>query len=477
MTIPAAIKNMASYAIGLFLIKGLSLLMLPVVANYLAPAQLGKLELLASIGTFIGLLIGLAMHEALYRFAGDKQSEPERFNIASHLFKTTLLLSVCACGLLLFIANSAPVLSILPVSQLELNIVLTSISLEGAIGIGLAWLRMQDKVHAFLKICISTSVLQVMLVVTVLYTAPSVANILLASFIAHLVQLLGIGLYNKFSWRIKQAAPLSRYWAYSIPIMLSGLVAFGLNGAERWLLAASTSLTELGQYAIAAKFSLAMCILVQPFGMWWMPKRFHYLSYVGAIKTRTITQYGLLLISLLTVLIAGAGQCFILLALPELYHDAGNLLIATLAIAWCKEVAELTNVGILHHKKTKHLLSINLACTLVGLCTALALGQYGIWAILGSLFFAQFIRALAITYVSQRLERLPYQIYELSAVFVVTFAMLGVYTQELSATSLAALSLLSPVLLLLLASWLRLIPTLHCFNWQVMIQRLSGRTQ
>ncbi|MDN3684766.1 hypothetical protein QW180_19040 [Vibrio sinaloensis] len=56
--------------------------------------------------------------------------------------------------------------------------------------------------------------------------------------------------------------------------MLSAMVAFALSGAERWIIVAYTDLDTLGIYAIAAKFALGVGILIQPFHMWWMPKRF-----------------------------------------------------------------------------------------------------------------------------------------------------------------------------------------------------------
>lgn len=477
MKIPSALKNMTGYALGLFFIKGISLIMLPIMARYLLPEQLGKLELLASIGMFFGLLMGLAMHEALYRFAGEQTNSVQRKAIASELFRNGLMISGSISSGLLFAANTLPVTQWIPASQVEINVLLLSLSLESAIGLGLAWLRMQDQVKAFLKICIGTSVFQVTLVLLVLQFMPSVAGILFASFIAHLAQLIAIQVYSRLDLSTKNTIPFRTYLTYCIPMMLSGLVAFGLNGAERWILAASTSLAELGQYAIAAKFSLAMCILVQPFGMWWMPKRFDYLNNKGANATLRVTQYGLVLISCLTLFMAGIGQVFILIALPDLYHDASKLLVATLAVAWCKEITELTNIGILFHKKTQWLLYTNIAATLFGLTVAFALTSYGIWGILFALFSAQFVRMLAVTYLSQMLSVLPYQFSKLSTLFVVTFGLLYLFAQDLSVTVISLMALSAPILILLLATKLALLPIAQSTIWHDVSQRFTRRTQ
>ncbi len=475
MKMPSALKNMTGYAFGLFLIKGLSLIMLPIMARYLVPEQLGKLELLASIGTFFGLLMGLAMHEALYRFAGEQSNSVKRKAIASELFRNGLMISGSISTALLIAANTLPVTQWIPVNQSEINVLLLSLSLESAIGLGLAWLRMQDQVKAFLKICVGTSIFQVTLVLFVLQFMPSVAGILLASFIAHFAQLVAIQIVSRLDLFCKNSVPFTTYLTYCIPMMLSGLVAFGLNGAERWILAASTSLAELGQYAIAAKFSLAMCILVQPFGMWWMPKRFNYLNNKGVKSTLQVTQYGLILISCLALFMAGVGQVFILVALPELYQDASKLLVATLAIAWCKEVTELTNIGILFHKKTQWLLYTNIAVTLFGLTLAFTLKSYGIWGILVALFSAQFVRMAAVTLLSQKLTALPYQVNKLSLIFIVTFVLLYLFAQDLSLAIIGLMAIGAPILIVLLATKLALLPIAQSTLWHDVSQRFVKR--
>ena len=63
---------------------------------------------------------------------------------------------------------------------------------------------------------------------------------------------------------------------YGLPIMGSGLLAFVLNGLDRLLIAESVSIEQLAIYSVALKFSIAVTLLMQPFGLWWMPKRFHY---------------------------------------------------------------------------------------------------------------------------------------------------------------------------------------------------------
>lgn len=459
MKLKSAMSDMLTYAVGIFLIKGISLLMLPVMAQYLEPAQLGKLELLATVSAFLGMFISVALHEALYRFAGEKASHKEQKRIASQLFSLTLTISLfvisALIGTVLFIDGLDRLIA--PLTTDEFFVVIASLSLEGSIGVAMAWIRMQNKARHFLLISISTTVLQVSLILAVLLTSPSVVRILLASTVAHIVQFILIQGTQRLSFSLPKLHYASRYLKYCFPLMLSGLLAFGLNGAERWLILYATNLEQLGLYAIAAKFTLAMCILVQPFGMWWMPKRFHVLEQQGAKKTAIYTQYGVVLIALLSVFIAFFGQAFIIIALPESYLFAGKILIATLGIAVFKELTELFNIGILAEKNTQTLLRINMLCTFVGLFLAYTLSSFGIWGILMAVFLVQVSRMAIVTVASQRLRQLPYDYRSLFLLLTVNVMLFFVACFDFNVIELLLMSVFAPVSILLAAVKLKLV--------------------
>ncbi|MCG6295781.1 lipopolysaccharide biosynthesis protein, partial [Vibrio vulnificus] len=133
---------------------------------------------------------------------------------------------------------------------------------------------------------------------------PSITSILAASVMTHLVQVIWLQRLCRLPLIQPKAAQILDFILYSIPIALSGMVAFLMNGAERWVIATTDTIESLAFYAIAAKFALALCILVQPFGMWWMPKRFSVYLREGAQQAARITQYGLVWIAMLAAGIA-----------------------------------------------------------------------------------------------------------------------------------------------------------------------------
>ncbi|MDE1236575.1 hypothetical protein [Vibrio aestuarianus] len=151
MILSQPMKNMGIYALSLFLSKGVSLFMLPLITYYLTVDQVGKLELLATISACFGIMAGLALHECLYRFAGVKKTQHQRWIKASELFTFALILgTLIAIGFWLvfqFIRFSTSVS--LPFTVQEQSLILLVVGLEGAIAISTAWLRMIDKPMLF----------------------------------------------------------------------------------------------------------------------------------------------------------------------------------------------------------------------------------------------------------------------------------------------------------------------------------------
>ncbi|MDN2480880.1 lipopolysaccharide biosynthesis protein [Vibrio agarivorans] len=414
---------MASYAIALFIMKGLSLIMLPIITRYLAPSEMGQLEILAVTGALMGIFFSVALHEALYRFAGEAKGSKQKC-IANQLFTLTFLFSFIAGLFFLVLIATSEWPSDWELEKNPVLILFGSLTIEGALAMSLAWLRMQDRARIFSLICIMTSTLQVTLVLISLELGYGIEGVLASGFIAHLLQLTWVVKTSQLQFQLPPALFVKTSLRYTAPIMLSGLCAFGLNGAERWFILEGESFTTLGHYAIAAKFALAMCILVQPFGMWWMPKRFAMLDSNPENATR-ITEKGIAYICLLALSISLFGQWALEFILTDTYTPASQLLIGALFMVLGKEVCELVNLGLLKQKKTSTLFYINLitACAAL-LCLALTY-HFGIWSIIITIGAAQLLRASAIFYFSQRTFPMPYQIHKVG--FMILATLVGMY--------------------------------------------------
>ena len=444
-------QHFITYGFSIVVTRGLSLIMLPFITRYLAPEQIGKLELLATISVFVGLFITFCLHEALYRYAGHFTSVKKQYVIANRLFSLSCLVAAIIGLPLCLLAFTLDHQLLSPITHQELLLVLVSVLFTGPLSVSTAWLRMQDKARSFFVISAIASLIQVIWIVIALNLHATVGAILWAGLVATVFQMVALQVANQFRWRKIPSSQVKQYLIYSLPIVGSGLVAFGLSGAERWILAANTSLLELGLYAIAAKFSLAMCLLVQPFGMWWMPKRFQMIKEQGRTAVIRISQAGLVYIFMLVAAMSYAAPLFISIALPIDYEPAITFIVPALMIAMFKEMGEITNIGILYRKQTQHLFTINLISAVVGVSSAFWAGQWGIIAILTALALVGIGRFVAISIVSHRLYRLHYDYGSLLtlAMLSISFCFLSIYIQDMTARLI--MSLLSPIFILLTA--------------------------
>ncbi|MCG9751319.1 oligosaccharide flippase family protein [Vibrio brasiliensis] len=470
------LKDMSLYAISLFLIKGVSLFTLPLMAHYLSPDELGHLELLGITTVFFSLIVGLAMHENLYRFIGPVRHKKLRKAKANKLYSTSLVISFSLTLLVLTLYLLLPI-NFDAFNSSQIGLMLMVLCYEAPLAICLAWLRLHNQASLFFKICTLTVIIQVALLVTVLTNNPDVTLIFAINVLCTLAQFLFLHCYLRFGFRLPKFSQARQYLHYSMPLMLSAVVAFGLSGAERWLIAAATDLQTLGMYAIAAKFALGVGILIQPFHMWWMPKRFESLQVHGADYTARVTQRGVLLLCFIAISVSWLSQIFIALALPSAYHPAMGYVSLTITMMLFKELVELSNIGVLYRKKTPQLLYINIFATIVALGVCLATIDYGLYAILLALILGQVTRFVLTLYRSQQLFSLNYQIPALIGLLLltVTFIVTSRYHQHLEVSML--MLVLQPLALLAFAIRCRLISLDSIKGLFSAMQTYLGRTQ
>ncbi|EOV1955320.1 lipopolysaccharide biosynthesis protein [Vibrio parahaemolyticus] len=404
-----AMTNMSLFAIALVINKSISLLMLPVLPHFLTPEQMGKLELLTTFGVVTTLLVSFALHEALYRFVGVEKDAQQRTTSLNQLYSLSVLIAGAVTTILLLLIALLPIPE--PFTRIEFAVVALAIVLEGSIAIGTAWLRTQDdKAKTLLKVMVVTTLLQVTFIVAALALNPHVISVLIGGLIAVVMQFVWLHIINRYTLALPQIALAKQYLNYCLPVMLSALVAFCLNGAERWFIGANASLATLGIYAIAVKFAVGMCILVQPFGMWWMPRRFAYLENSRDNEAVRVSHLGMIYVSALSVVVATLAMVMITNFLPETYHEAVLYTLFLLPIAMLKEWSELLNIAILFKRRTRWLLGINVVSAFVAIGLLFGLSSLGIFGVFIALYYAQLCK-LGLTYaVSQQCMSLPFHL-------------------------------------------------------------------
>lgn len=409
--LPAALSQTLLYGVSIALMKGVSLLMLPFITHHLPASDFGRLEVLSSLAVVGSILVGMGLEDTLYRFAGHAAGEAERRRHAANIFGLTLMIGTGA-GLLGWL--SAPAIAAwMPggATVYEVRLVLSVLALEGCLAIPLGWLRMRERAAVFFIATTGRALLQALLVLVFLVSGGGVDGVLEAGLIAALVQGLFLGYHQVRDSGIgfcRESYP--RLLSYSMPIVGSGLLAFALTGLDRWVLAEQVGMEAVAQYGVAAKFALAAVLLLQPYNMWWHPRRIQILNGVdGQAQAARFISLGLALTLTIAVLVGLASPIMIDWLMPAEYAPAGQLALGLVLAMACKEGAELLNIGCFNGKSTRAQFLINLAGTLVGVGAMLVLVRWwGVWGVVAAMIAAHGTRLVLFFLVSQRLMPLPY---------------------------------------------------------------------
>jgi O-antigen/teichoic acid export membrane protein len=448
------------YGISIAMMKGISLLMLPFIAQHLSNSEFGRLEVISSLAIIGSILVGMGMEDTLFRFIGSAKGKQQRAKVGAQIFSLTLLIAVPALISSWFAA--ATIATLIPgnPSTYEVRLLLAVLALEGCIAVPLGWLRIKNRALSFFIASFGRAFIQAALVLIFLSMQRGVTGILEAGLIAAVIQTVLLCYWQIRDTGLAFSSKTSRSaFIYSLPLVASGLVAFALNGLDRWVLAEYSTLANVADFSIAAKFALATVLLLQPFGMWWSPRRFAVLSENGgAQKVAHFTAMGASLAILIATLVALLSPALIRYLLPESYILAGEYALALVLIMLLKELVELFNIGCFSGKTTNSQFIINLFSALIGIaCMLLLTPLYQVWGVIFSLLIAQFIRLLFFYHVSQYFLKLNYPIRNLLKMALLAVFWLALGTQITHLGQLSLLIVATTVTLLSAAHSLKLL--------------------
>jgi len=408
----ALLSSTALYALAIVAAKGVSFLMLPVVTGHLSPAEYGALELLISIADVAGLVLAMGLADALFRFGREA-------GMGATLLGFSLALGVAMLGLgQVTVLAAAPALP--PVlDPLHLHILAATLALTAAIQVPLAWLRFRGRPGAFAAVSVAKAAGQAGLVVLFLSQGYGVTGILLGGLIADgLSAALLVGLQIRDVGLAVDPARIRRVLPYGLPLVVSGLFGFVLGSFDRWILAATVTPEALALYGLAAKFGLIAALAMQPFEMWWYPRRLGLLdSEEGRRSSARYVALGLTWATLCASGVALASPPVIAWLTPAAYHGAAAWVPWLAAIAFLHAATNLLNVGCYAGRSTHLPMAINGAAAGVALTGYLLLiPSFGVEGTIAATLLAQGVRLCAFFAFSQRSHPIPHRILRLAIV-------------------------------------------------------------
>ncbi len=458
-----ALKSMAYYGISVAIIKGSSLIMLPITTSFVDVSSYGLLNLLSSFVSIAGLILTLGLGESLYRFASDKRNKTP-----TDVYKWCFTVSIVGCCSLVFLAYvfNDYLVSLFPldVAEYQFNWVLTTLLCSALATVPYAMWRYQGKVEKYFAFAVGVPLVQTLITLVLLNMGFGIDAVLLSGALSNtLFTAILLVIHRKlFCLQILQKSVVK--WQYSLSIMLASCISFVLQGSEQWIIASTLGASSLASYFIAAQLGVAVSIAVEPFKLWWFARR-HKSVDNPEINNPLFSVLGVELTLLSALMMMAVMPHLLIYILPQAYLGAIEWLGWLCVVAVIKTHAEMLNLGCYVKFGGKSPLFINATAAVCMLCLSLNLVEtLGLLGIIISVVISHSVRALLFVVVSQKL--LP-QAYSKFRLFTAALSLMTGFIayQSMSFGAVVATAILYGVSVMMAYKDLYLERLIRCLRW------------
>ena len=271
------VKHTAIYAVGTVIRRLTGLIMLPIYTRYLTPSDYGAVELLAMAIEVAGILIGLRIAQAMFRYYILADDDATKRRVVSTVMMTVMMSSTVGVLVLLMASEQLTVVIFGNTEFLyEFRLFALTLFVNAVIAVGLSYIRAKQMPLLFVSISISSLVLQVCLnIVFVVIYELHVTGVVYGALIGGVIIATCLSIYvfasTGFHYSTRMAGELIKYVA---PLMLASLGAFYVAYADKYFLRLFVGLSEVGLYALASRVVSVLAIVFEAFNMTWGADRF-----------------------------------------------------------------------------------------------------------------------------------------------------------------------------------------------------------
>lgn len=349
----------AIYAIGTMISRITGLVMLPIYTRYLTPSDYGVIELLTMAIEISGILIGLRISQAMFRFYILAEDEVEKKEIISTVLLIVLTASGIGAAILYLAAEPLSVLIFGTSSYLfEFQLFAFTLMTNATTAVGKSYIRAKQMPILYVSIGAISLAIQVALNVIfvvvlemhvrgVVYSALGSGAVVATGFFLYIFGGVGFHYSREIAWR------LIRFVA---PLVLASIGAFYVSYADKYFIRLFGSLTEVGLYAIAARISAILGTIYQSFNMTWSADRFEIVKREDArVVFKLIFRFlsAALIISGVGLALF-AGDLLRLMANQE-YYSAGNIVPFLVAAGIIRIFSMFCNFGVMLNERTRYI--------------------------------------------------------------------------------------------------------------------------
>jgi O-antigen/teichoic acid export membrane protein len=319
------------YGLAILVQRLASFVLIPINTRHLSTADYGVLELIDQISLILAVVLGLNFSSALGYFYHRETSQEGKRRVS-----VTTLLGAALVGLVagLICAALADILSRLAYGETSqtayLRFAFLTLPLTFATEAALGWLRIEDRVHSF----VWASVLRVAgtLVATVVFVGLldlRIWGVLYSTLSALLITVIFLAWYC-----LPKMRPLSidfglfrRMLYYSVPLGLGGVAMFVIHFGDRFLLARSRPLEELGLYSLAYKIAMLLSFAYLSFHNYWSAQIFEIVKREDSrVMFSRVFTYALFGMTFLALALVVMSKPMVRLLTAPIFHGAAEIL-------------------------------------------------------------------------------------------------------------------------------------------------------
>jgi O-antigen/teichoic acid export membrane protein len=410
-------RESAIYGGADFLTKLLAFVTFPIMAAALSAKDYGVIELVITATGLLSILMNCGINNAVQRFYWDGDQEQ---NNKVEIVTSGFILLVClgAISLALGLGALPWVIKVIetehwPISGIGLIAAILLMIFSQITTFALDVVRLHFWPWKFLALSLLTRILTVsvgLLAVVLWRTGPDGlfgAQALIAMLmmpIAIFVIKKELQLSNISAGRIKEI------FLYGYPFIFASLTYWLLGSLDRWMLAAMSSIEDVGIFSIAFRLASILTFVIAAFSQAWSPQAIK-IKTDYAVSYRAI--YGdILLLLMLIMIFAGGGLALFageltFLFIPKEYQESALPLLLLCIGIILQSTQQITAIGISIERKTHIFIFLVLIAVAVNfLFNLFLIPNYGAVGAAWSTLAAYAVLSFSHLYATQKIHHL-----------------------------------------------------------------------
>lgn len=350
-------NKILGYAIGPIGAAVIGFITLPVITWFYSVEDIGRISMLQVTVGFCVMIFTLGLDRAYIR---EYYEAVDRRKLFKTVFIISVVLSFIICGAMVlykvdYISNllygvNSHYLSLITSVCIILSLASRFLSLI---------LRMEERAIAYSMSQLIPKILFLIFVLTtVLIFSKSSLYWLVSSYSLSIIAVFLMlfwntrhevvsSFYEKIDWDL-----LRRLLSYSLPLVVAGLAAWGLNFTDRILLRKLSTFSELGVYSVAATVAAGVTIFSSIFNTIWSPMVYKWVKDGIDVKKIDEISEHLLAAVFYIVILSGLFSWLIPILLPKEYESVEYLIVVCILAPLLYTLSETTAVGITIVRRT-----------------------------------------------------------------------------------------------------------------------------